>query len=74
MSPHVGSQQTDPEQWDVAIAEAAELFRVLEKVGVKLELINLGGGLPARYLSEVPTVARYCEAINASMDALIASQ
>jgi ornithine decarboxylase len=64
---HVGSQQTDPEQWDVAIAEAAELFRVLEKAGVKLELINLGGGLPARYLSEVPTVARYGEAINTAM-------
>jgi ornithine decarboxylase len=64
---HVGSQQTDPKQWDVAIAEAAELFRVLEKEGVKLELINLGGGLPAHYVSEVPTIARYGEEINAAM-------
>jgi ornithine decarboxylase len=64
---HVGSQQTEPEQWDVAIAEAAELFRVLEKAGVTLELINLGGGLPAHYLSEVPTVARYGEAISTAM-------
>lgn len=64
---HVGSQQTDPEQWDAAIAEAAELFRALEKSGVQLELVNLGGGLPARYLSEVPAVARYGEAISDSM-------
>ena len=56
---HVGSQQKDPEQWDAAIAEAAALFHTLDRKGVSLELINLGGGLPARYLNNVPTTARY---------------
>lgn len=64
---HVGSQQTDPDQWDAAIAEAAGLFRDLEKAGVALELVNLGGGIPARYMSEVPTIARYGETIMKSM-------
>lgn len=64
---HVGSQQTDPEQWDAAIAEAAALFRSLEKAGVKLEMINLGGGFPAHYLNEVPTTMRYGETIMRSM-------
>ena len=64
---HVGSQQTDPDQWDAAIAETAGLFRSLEKTGIELRLVNLGGGLPARYLSEVPAVARYGEAISTSM-------
>ena len=64
---HVGSQQTDPEQWDAAIAEAAALFRALDRKGVQLELVNLGGGLPARYLNALPTTTRYGEAIMASM-------
>ena len=42
---HVGSQQRDPEQWDSALAEAADLFRRLEADGVYLTLVNLGGGL-----------------------------
>ena len=64
---HVGSQQTDPEQWDAAIADAAALFHTLDRKGVSLELINLGGGLPARYLNDVPTTARYCDAIMTAM-------
>ena len=31
---HVGSQQTDPEQWDAAIAETAGLFRRWRKPGL----------------------------------------
>ncbi len=64
---HVGSQQKDPKQWDAAIAEAASLFHALERKGVQLELVNLGGGLPAHYLHHVPTTARYGEAIMESM-------
>ena len=67
LSFHVGSQQTDPKQWDAAIAGAAALFRALDRKGVQLELVNLGGGLPARYLNDLPTTARYGEAIVASM-------
>ena len=64
---HVGSQQTDPNQWDSAIAETSGLFRALDNSGIELKLINLGGGLPAQYLSEVPTIAHYGETISASM-------
>lgn len=60
---HVGSQQTDPQQWVVAIARAAGIFRACAAAGIELDLLNLGGGLPAQYRSPVPSLATYGEAI-----------
>ncbi|NYZ15246.1 type III PLP-dependent enzyme [Azospirillum sp. RWY-5-1] len=60
---HVGSQQKDLTQWDIAIAQVAMLFRDLEAHGVDLGMINLGGGFPTRYRSDVPASAAYGEAI-----------
>lgn len=64
---HVGSQQMDPEQWDTAIAAAAETFRRLDDRGVALGMVNLGGGLPARYRDEVMPLAEYARAISDAM-------
>ncbi|WP_448190199.1 type III PLP-dependent enzyme [Azospirillum sp. sgz301742] len=60
---HVGSQQKDVMQWDLAIHEVAMLFRELEILGVDLGMINLGGGFPTRYRSDVPESAAYGQAI-----------
>ncbi len=60
---HVGSQQTDPRQWSGAIAHAAWIFRACAHRGLGLELLNLGGGLPAHYRAPVPRLADYAEAI-----------
>jgi len=60
---HVGSQQRDPEQWDLALAETAGLFRRLEAEGVYLSLVNLGGGFPTKYRREIPTTGEYGVAI-----------
>lgn len=46
---HVGSQQTDLGQWDIAIARTKLLFTTLEGAGVKLGMVNLGGGIPVAY-------------------------
>ncbi len=64
---HVGSQQTDPDQWEMAVAETAMLFTRLEAAGVKPEMFILGGGFPARYRSDVPDVDRYGAAILAAI-------
>ena len=60
---HVGSQQKDLMQWDLAISQVAQLFRELEAVGVELGMINLGGGFPTRYRSDVPASAAYGQSI-----------
>ena len=52
---HVGSQQTDLEQWDKALGQVSQMFFALAEEGVDLRMVNLGGGFPARYRAEVST-------------------
>jgi ornithine decarboxylase len=64
---HVGSQQRDINAWDSAVAEAARLFRDLEERGVRLTMLNIGGGFPTRYRRGVPTLNAYGAAIKESI-------
>lgn len=64
---HVGSQQTDPEQWDVAVGETAMLFSDLNAAGIELRMVNLGGGFPARYRRDIPSIEAYADAITRAM-------
>jgi ornithine decarboxylase len=64
---HVGSQQTDPGQWEEPIARAAEVFRSVRARGIRLYCLNLGGGFPAHYTTAVPPINDYGEAIARSL-------
>ncbi len=60
---HVGSQQTDVDAWDRALADAASVFRAASDRGMQLAMVNLGGGFPTRYLKHVPATDEYGRAI-----------
>src|SRR6187431_139895 len=60
---HVGSQQTNQNAWDRALASAASVFRECGDRGMNLSMVNLGGGFPTKYLKNVPTVKTYGAAI-----------
>jgi ornithine decarboxylase len=60
---HVGSQQTDLAAFDRALALTAGMFERLAEKGVRLRLVNLGGGFPARYRTDVPSHEAYGKAI-----------
>jgi ornithine decarboxylase len=64
---HVGSQQTNLDAWDKALAEAAWVFHEMARRGVQLGMVNLGGGFPTRYLRDVPAADAYGEAIHAAL-------
>ena len=64
---HVGSQQRDPMQWEPAIERAASVFADVAAKGITLELLNLGGGLPAQYIDSLPALDDYVDAIDASL-------
>lgn len=64
---HVGSQQKDLAQWDVALAQTAELFQSLEAEGILLTMVNLGGGFPTRYRTDVPATEAYGAAIREAL-------
>jgi ornithine decarboxylase len=67
LSFHVGSQQTDPASYEVAIGRVAMLFTDLRDAGVNLRMVNLGGGFPARYRDEVPAIDDFGRAIMGAM-------
>lgn len=43
------------------------MFDEMKKRGIDLGLINLGGGFPTRYRTDIPAVAKYGEAIMESL-------
>lgn len=61
---HVGSQQRDIGQWNDAIARAKYLFTSLEEEeGIRLTMINMGGGFPAPYIEPTNSLAEYASEI-----------
>lgn len=67
LSFHVGSQQTDPHQWDAPISACAAVFRRLQRDGIELRTLNIGGGFPARYVKPIPSIDAYAQAIQRSL-------
>jgi ornithine decarboxylase len=64
---HVGSQQPNPEAWDGALSVSAAIFRELSERGIRLRMVNLGGGFPAKYLKKIPVVKTYGRAISSAL-------
>ena len=56
---HVGSQQRSVWQWNEALCSVAEIFSMAEKRGIKLEMINMGGGFPAKYVNKTHSLKEY---------------
>ncbi|TVR96876.1 MAG: type III PLP-dependent enzyme [Rhodospirillales bacterium] len=68
LSFHVGSQQTNPKWWDVAIGRSAMVFSDLREAGLDLAMLNLGGGFPARYRGDsLPPIERFASEIMQSV-------
>lgn len=47
LSVHVGSQQMTGEAWHTAVEDLGEVLRALGRRGIRVDHVNLGGGLPA---------------------------
>ncbi len=60
---HVGSQQTRLDQWERPLEQAAQLFSDLRAHGIELDLVNIGGGLPAQYRDKIESIDSYAAAI-----------
>jgi ornithine decarboxylase len=64
---HVGSQQTDLGQWEGAVGSAARMFSLLAEADIELRMVNIGGGFPAHYRSDVPAIDGYARAVMAAV-------
>ncbi|MEL3908848.1 MAG: type III PLP-dependent enzyme [Treponemataceae bacterium] len=62
---HVGSQQRDIGQWNDALVKTRYLMDSLEEdEGIKLQMINMGGGFPAHYITPANELEDYATEIN----------
>jgi ornithine decarboxylase len=68
---HVGSQCTAPNAWRQAIAAVGRLLARLADDDVELEMLNLSGGFPARYVEHVPSIETVAATIATALDELL---
>jgi ornithine decarboxylase len=67
---HVGSQMTNPSAWVAPIQDAATIMRQLQRSGIRLAVLDIGGGFPAEYGQPVPPIEEYGECIRAALSSL----
>ncbi len=61
---HVGSQQKSVAVWHDALVMVKDIFdKLMSEQGIKLQMINLGGGFPARYLNQINTIQDYAGSV-----------
>lgn len=61
---HVGSQQRDIGTWDAALSKVRFICQWLEEhENIRLEMVNLGGGLPANYVAPTHDIDLYAQEI-----------
>jgi ornithine decarboxylase len=69
---HVGSQMLDPAAWDAAVEQSGRVLRALQPAGIRLDMLDLGGGFPARYAgpadSQPPPLSAFADVISAAVD------
>ena len=53
---HVGSQAVDVRAWSRAIVSCAEIMKTLAAEGIRLQMLDLGGGYPVPYDEAVPDI------------------
>jgi ornithine decarboxylase len=64
---HVGSQCTNIYNWNIALDKTKALWDKAEKNGIKLRLLNIGGGYPIKYTKNVVSI----EMIEKNVNSLI---
>jgi ornithine decarboxylase len=61
---HVGSQTMHPSAWDDPIRQCAQIMADLDTYGIRLAMLDVGGGFPVRYDTDPPPLADYAAVIS----------
>ena len=73
LSFHVGSQTREAAMWGPALDMVAGVWNEAREAGFPLELLNIGGGFPASYETEVQEPESYARAISVEIENRIGS-
>lgn len=69
LSFHVGSQCLSPSDFAVAFGQARRVWDEAADAGFALEVVDIGGGFPAPYRTQVLTLESYCESLSEALNA-----
>jgi len=68
---HVGSQCANPQAHVNAIQTSADLMAAVERAGLpRLTILDIGGGFPAPYSDDIPTIETFCAPIHDALGRL----
>jgi len=70
LSFHVGSQCTNFDNYTAALTIASDIFRDAGRKGYNLKIVDIGGGFPVPYDSNVPEFKKLAEIINSEIKRL----
>jgi ornithine decarboxylase len=59
----VGSQNSRPASWGDALIQAGYVARNLSRKGIRLGMVNAGGGFPAQYFKDIPFLESIAQVI-----------
>lgn len=64
---HVGSQTLNPEDYDTALRTVRRIWDEAAAEGIELEVLDIGGGMPAPYRESVLSLETYCDMVQQSL-------
>ncbi len=64
---HVGSQCKNIYNWSTALDKVAHIWQSARQEGIQLTLLNIGGGYPIRYTSDVVDIAEIEAMVNRTL-------
>jgi ornithine decarboxylase len=65
---HVGSQMTDPTAWASAIERSGQLMTALRGDGIRVRMLDIGGGFPCAYASYTPQLKDFAKHIRTAVE------
>lgn len=67
---HVGSQCANAEAWRLAIQQSGSLMTQLLTEGIRISMLDIGGGFPARYMTNVPAIESIGAVVTSALEGL----
>jgi len=65
---HVGSQCLNPDDYRTALRRIRQVWDQVAEDGTELEVLDIGGGFPAPYRAEAPSIETFCQSIHQGLD------
>jgi ornithine decarboxylase len=67
---HIGSQSLDPTALDGPLSDVRLALEKLAGAGIRLQMVDIGGGFPAAYAEPVPALSAFGQAVAAGISQL----